>query len=198
MPVKKFLLATRNQDKIYEIKKIFTDTDIDFITINDIKDLPQVVEDEKTLEGNAIKKALTLFNATKIATISDDTGLEVDALNGEPGVFSARYAGENATSQDNIVKLVHNLKDIPLEKRTAQFRTVVALVTQDGVKTFSGICKGQILDEKRGESGFGYDPVFYVPEMDKTFSEMDITTKNKLSHRGKAFKELYNYLKMSL
>jgi len=146
------------------------------------------------LKDNAIKKAKSFYTALDIPALADDTGLEVDALNGEPGVYSARYAGPMASYQDNIVKLLNSLKDVPAEKRTARFRTVLAFATREKIVTFDGVCEGLILFEQVGDKGFGYDPVFYYPPFQKTFSELEINEKNKISHRGVALAKLREYL----
>jgi len=195
MRLKKLLLATRNKDKVIEIKHVLKDLNIEIISADAFENLPDVDEDQPTLEGNAIKKARVLFEIAGIPTVADDTGLEVDFLNGQPGVRSSRYAGENATYEDNVNKLLKALAGVPAEKRTARFRTIVAFWDGKGVQTVEGVCEGIILDERRGHFGFGYDPVFYVPHLKKTFAEMSLEEKNKISHRGlalKKFKELIN------
>ncbi|NOY60568.1 MAG: RdgB/HAM1 family non-canonical purine NTP pyrophosphatase [Calditrichaeota bacterium] len=198
MKLKKLLLATRNKDKVIEIKHVLKDLKIEIISADSFENLPDVEEDQPTLEGNAIKKAQVLFEIAGIPTVADDTGLEVDFLKGHPGVRSSRYAGENATYEDNVNKLLEVLAGVPSEKRTARFRTIVAFCNGKEVQTLEGVCEGTILDERRGHSGFGYDSVFYVPQFKKTFAEMDLQQKNEISHRGlalKKFKELIN-LKM--
>jgi len=189
MALKKILLATHNQDKVKEIRELLKDLDVEIISANDIPELPEVDEDQETLEGNAIKKAKVLSQISGLPAIADDTGLEVDALYGAPGVRSSRYAGDNASYDDNVNKLLLALQDVPADQRTAQFRCVVAIVENGKVETVEGICKGVILSERRGHQGFGYDPVFYVPSMGKTFAEMDIEEKNAISHRGIALRK---------
>jgi len=158
----------------------------------DFPHLQEVVEDAGTLEGNALKKARYVFEQTGISALSDDTGLEVHALGGAPGVYSARYAGDNATYQDNVDKLLREIQT--KEDRRAQFRTVAAFVTQKGEYLFEGISEGTIIDERRGENGFGYDPVFYSNELDKTYAEMEPEEKHKISHRGRAIKKFIDFL----
>jgi XTP/dITP diphosphohydrolase len=189
------VLATNNRGKLEEIKHFFKSLDIDFLCLDDFKNFPNVVEDGKTLEENAIKKAKQVSLFTKLPALSDDTGLEVDFLNGAPGVYSARFAGENVTYDDNNQKLIEMLKDIPLEKRTAIFKTVVTFFI-DEKKYFcvEGICQGLILDDYRGNNGFGYDPIFFVPEKNKTFAEMNLDEKNQISHRSRALEKMKNVL----
>jgi len=161
----------------------------------------EIIEDGDTLTVNAIIKAKTVFTITGIPAISDDTGLSVDALNGEPGVYSARYAGENASYTDNVEKLLYKMKDIPLQNRGAQFETVMAFIDKDTELMAHGVVKGQITETPKGVGGFGYDPVFYAPEQEKTFAEMTILEKNQISHRGIALRNLkgilYSYLTQS-
>ncbi len=192
--IKKLLIATKNQDKIAEIRLLLADLDVELLTLNEFPNVPDVIEDGLTLAENAIKKAKTYFEFTKLPAVADDTGLEVDYLNELPGVYSARFAGENATYSDNVNKLLKKLHGIPSEKRGATFRCVVALCNEKETKTVEGKCEGVILEETRGESGFGYDPVFYVPEYDCTFAEMDLELKNRVSHRAKAFLKLKELL----
>ncbi len=186
----KLLVATRNRDKLREIREVLADLDVELLCAADLPDLPEVVEDAATLEGNAIKKALTLHRLTGLPTLADDTGLEVDALGGAPGVYSSRYAGENATYADNVRKLLHELEGVSAEQRTARFRTVAAFAHDGTVETVEGICEGRITTEPRGSGNFGYDPVFFVPEAGKTMAEMTLEEKNRISHRGRALREM--------
>ncbi|MDZ7659604.1 RdgB/HAM1 family non-canonical purine NTP pyrophosphatase [Fodinibius sp.] len=188
------VLASRNKHKIKELRETLSPLGIELKSTYDFPDLEEVIEDADTLEGNALKKARYVYNQTGLPALSDDTGLEVDALNGRPGVFSARYAGENATDQDNVDKLLEELSGIPMERRGAQFRTVAAFVTDDDSYTFEGICRGMIISEERGSGGFGYDPVFLPVAYKKTFAELDPGIKNKISHRGKAIQKFYEWL----
>ena len=148
-----------------------------------------MVEDGKTLEYNALKKARIIHQYTKLPTIGDDTGLFVDALNGNPGVYSSRYASENATYDENVNKLLKELKNVSWEQRSAKFITVIAYVDKDVEWVVRGKVEGKIINKKIGTSGFGYDPIFYYKELDKTFSEMSIKEKNKISHRAIALRE---------
>ncbi|MFQ5633290.1 MAG: RdgB/HAM1 family non-canonical purine NTP pyrophosphatase [bacterium] len=186
----KLLLATKNRDKVKEMRAVLNGLEFELLSAADLPELPDVVEDAPTLEGNAVKKAKTLFEITGIPSIADDTGLEVEALNGAPGVFSSRYSGPNATYADNVRKLLQETANVPRVKRAAQFRTVVAFVTEAGTETVEGICAGEIIFEPRGENGFGYDPVFEVAGTGKTLAEMALAEKNKISHRGKALQKL--------
>ncbi|MEL7832674.1 XTP/dITP diphosphatase [Fodinibius sp. Rm-B-1B1-1] len=192
--MKKIILASRNKHKIEELRATLKPLGIELKSTYDFPDLEEVVEDRETLEGNALKKAQYVYEETGLPALSDDTGLEVDALNGRPGVYSARYAGEEATDQENVDKLLDELSDVPLERRGAQFRTVAAFVTNNGPNTFEGICRGTIITKERGTKGFGYDPVFVPASYKKTFSELDADEKNRISHRGKAIQKVVNFL----
>ncbi|MDZ7724003.1 MAG: RdgB/HAM1 family non-canonical purine NTP pyrophosphatase [candidate division KSB1 bacterium] len=178
------LVASKNPDKIREISNALSGLQLCIVSMYDVPALPDVDEDRDTLQGNAIKKARELSRAAGLPALADDTGLEVDALNGAPGVYSARYAGPNARYEDNVTKLLTEMQG--KRDRTARFRTVAALVWGDHVRTVEGVCEGEILTERRGDGGFGYDPVFYIPEYNQTFAEMSLSLKNKISHRGKA------------
>lgn len=189
----KLVLASRNKNKIEEMKSLVAGLGIEIYSALDFPELEEVEEDLPTLEGNALKKARYVHQKTGLPALSDDTGLEVIALNGAPGVYSARYAGEKATYQENVLKLLREMSD--KLNRNAQFRTVVALVSESGEETFEGICEGEITDEQRGEKGFGYDPVFLPKGFNQTFAELDYITKNEISHRGKAIQKVVHFLK---
>ena len=155
----------------------------------------EVIEDGTTFEENAVKKAVTIMQATGKATIADDSGLAVDALGGRPGIFTARFAGESATDDENINKLLEELKNVPESERTARFVCVIALaIPGEETKTFRGEVEGRILFEKHGENGFGYDPVFYLPQFDAAMAEVSAEVKNSVSHRFNALKLLKEYL----
>jgi XTP/dITP diphosphohydrolase len=191
-----FVLASRNRDKIEELRStldIFDD--IRLKSSLEFPALEEVEEDRDSLEGNALKKAQYTFETTGLPALADDTGLEVDALDGRPGVYSARYASENATYEENMEKLLTELRGVAPKERGAQFKTVVAFVTEDGAYTFEGICRGAILTEQRGEKGFGYDPLFQPEGHEETFAELDPGVKNNISHRGKAIKEFTAWLR---
>lgn len=185
----KIFLATGNKHKIDEIKAIFKNVkDIEILSIKDGIEIPEVVEDGATFEANSAKKALEIAKFTGMITIADDSGLCVDALNGEPGVYSARYSGEGATDASNNAKLIKNLQGI--ENRKAHFVSVITLGKPDGrAYSFRGEVDGEIIDIPRGDTGFGYDPHFYVAEYGKTLAEMP-EMKNVISHRANALKKL--------
>lgn len=190
---KTILLASANPHKIEELRQVLAPMGIELKSTADYPGDNEVVEDRPDLEGNALKKARYWFQKTGLPALADDTGLEVEALNGAPGVYSARYAGETATYEDNVNKLLAELQD--KENRSAQFRTVVAYVTQSDEHLFEGICRGEIIREKRGDKGFGYDPIFVPENHTKTFAELSAHEKNKISHRGRAVRKFIEYLK---
>jgi XTP/dITP diphosphohydrolase len=185
------VLATHNQHKVKEILSIFSDTPIKFLTLDNFPGAPDVVEDGKTCADNAQKKAYEISRFTKHIALADDSGLEVDFLDGMPGVFSARFAGANCTFADNNKKLLSLMKGVPTEHRRAKFRCVIALAVPKGAtQTVEGVLDGYITDKLRGEEGFGYDPVFLVPDKGKTLAELGPTLKNSLSHRYKALQAI--------
>lgn len=192
------VLATRNRDKIREIKKILNGISASLLSLEDFPGCPKVVEDGETLEANAKKKALVVSQYTKKLSLAEDTGLEVEALSGAPGIHSARFAGDNCTYEDNNKKLLKLMEKLSLGERRAKFRCVAALARPDGeVVTCEGVCEGIIAFEMKGESGFGYDPLFLLPEFGKTFAELGEEMKNKISHRARALgkiKEIINNL----
>jgi len=161
------LISSNNKDKIKEIKKIFDNPNVNLITLNKFPEFPEVIEDGNTLYENALKKAKVLFELTGIPTIADDTGLEVDALDGAPGVYSARFAGEDVTYDENVTKLLSVMENVEIEKRTARFRTVAVFYSDNLVFHETGAIEGKILRERQGVGGFGYDPVFYVENLRK-------------------------------
>lgn len=188
-------IATSNRGKFSEMKQLLLNSVELLYSYADFSDLPQVVEDGETFEENAMKKARSAASITGKPAIADDSGLLVDVLNGSPGVFSARFAGENATDADNNEKLLRELEGIPCPRRTAVFRSVIALCLPGGdCRTFYGELKGIILEEPRGGGGFGYDPLFLIPEFGQTMAELPMGVKNAISHRGKAFNKLKEYL----
>ena len=188
------LVATRNRDKLREIRAALAALDLELIGADEIEGLPKIVEDAGTLEGNAAKKAMTLFELTGIPTIADDTGLEVQALDGAPGVYSGRYSGPGATYADNVRKLLQEMRGVPEGQRQARFRTVIAFASDAGLQTVEGVCDGEITTAPRGDGNFGYDPVFYVPEVGKTMAEMSLEEKNRISHRGRGLQKLTKIL----
>ena len=194
----KIVLATHNRDKCAEMAAILSDYPIDLLTLEDFPEIGEIIEDGDTLEENAVIKARIVYNQTRLYSWADDTGLEVDALNGEPGIYSARYAGENCNYSDNVTKLLKNMEKIPAEKRTARFQTVIAFVGDKMELVSEGIVEGKITTKPKGVGGFGYDPVFYISEQGKTYSEMKMKEKNKISHRGKAIQEMLKLLQSRL
>jgi len=181
------LIGTRNRDKAHELVALLGDLPVSIRTLHDVEGVPEIVEDADTLEGNAIKKATVAFERTGLPSVGDDTGLEVGYLQGAPGVYSSRYAGPDASYADNMRKLLRALKGVPQRRRNARFRCVMAFVAGGGVReVVEGSCPGIILEAPRGSGGFGYDPVFLPDGHLQTFAEMDLVTKNGLSHRARA------------
>ena len=187
--MKKIVIASSNKHKISEISiKILPFFD-EILSLTDFPEIGEIIEDGNTIEENSFIKSRTAFEHTKIASIADDTILEVDALNGDPGLFTARYAGENATYEENMTKLLERLDGIEDSYRTARFRTIISYV--DGKDDFhvEGSIEGKILNTRVGNNGFGYDPIFYSTELNLSLAEMDSDQKNKISHRGLAIKK---------
>ena len=195
--MKTFVLASQNKYKAEEIKQILG-SDFEIKTMDEVglSNL-EIIEDGNTFEENAAKKAVTVFKKINMPVIADDSGLCVDYLGGSPGAHTARFAGENASDSENIDKLLSELKNVPFEKRSAKFVCVIAFIenSADNIKYFRGECSGFILDKKRGTSGFGYDPVFYYKEYEKTLAELGEEVKNTVSHRYKALKAFSDFLK---
>ena len=186
----KLIFATNNKNKLQEVQAMLTNFEI--VSLNDINCFDDIPETADTLEGNAIIKSNYITEKFGLNCFADDTGLEVETLNNEPGVYSARYAGEENDSEKNIQKLLSELGGST--NREAQFRTVVALNINGKQFIFEGICKGSILEKKQGEKGFGYDPIFMPSGFDKSFAEMNMDTKGSISHRGKAIQNLVTFL----
>jgi XTP/dITP diphosphohydrolase len=186
--IRELVLATRNRHKGEELAALLGGLGIKIRTLDEFPDAPEVVEDGDTCEANAIKKAHAIAAWTGLPAVADDTGLEVDALGGRPGIYAARYAGEDATYEDNCRKLLLELTGVPPEQRTARFLTVAAIALPlDEVRVAQGVLDGVIAEEARGALGFGYDPLFLIPELGKTLAELSADQKNSISHRGKAF-----------
>ena len=196
--IKQIILATHNSDKQKELEIGFSDLGIEVLTLQNFPEIGEIIEDGNTLRDNALIKARTVFIKTKIPAIGDDTGLSVDSLNGEPGIYSARYSGDNATYSENVNKLLHNMQNVKEKERTAQFITCMAFTDGKMELVSEGLVKGIITKEIKGVGGFGYDPVFYVTEKNKTFAEMSIKEKNQISHRGRAIKKMCSLLKSNL
>jgi XTP/dITP diphosphohydrolase len=185
------IFASNNKNKIREIRHVLGDS-FTLLSLNDIKMEEDIPENAATLEGNALQKARHIFRITGMNVFADDTGLEVEALNGRPGVHSARFAGDAKDSDANIIKLLDLMNDSV--NRNARFRTVIALILEGKEYLFEGIVNGRIIREKRGREGFGYDPVFIPEGKSRTFAEMDLNEKNRISHRARAFKKLKSFL----
>ena len=193
--VNEIVLATRNPDKGRELGVLLGGIGIRIRTLADFPTAPEVEEDGTTCEANAIKKAREIARATGVPAIADDTGLEVDALDGRPGVYAARYAGEHATYEDNCRKLLIDLTGVPPVNRKARFLTVAAIAFPSGdVHVTQGSLEGLITEQPIGDRGFGYDPVFFVPEFNKTLAQLTIEEKNRMSHRAKAFAQMRDWL----
>lgn len=186
------VFATNNKHKVDELQAILGDR-IKLLSLKEIGCDEDIPEERETLEGNASQKAFYIYNKFGKNCFADDTGLEIEALNGEPGVYSARYAGEEKSAEANMDKVLAGL--IKINNRDARFRTVISLVINGNENQFEGVVDGKILDEKRGKSGFGYDPIFQPKGFTQTFAEMNLSDKNKISHRGKAVEKLIQYLK---
>jgi len=192
---RKLILATRNKDKLKEIQALLSDLDIDIMSLDEAENAPHVVEDGKTFMENAFKKAKVIAEATGIMALADDSGLEVDALDGAPGVYSARYSGENASDASNNEKLLADLEGVPAGKRSARFSCVIVVYHPSGrwIST-EDKCEGEITEKSIGDRGFGYDPVFYLPSLNCTMAQLSAEEKNRLSHRGKALEKLKSEL----
>jgi len=187
----KLVFATNNPHKLQEIRHLLNSS-IELLSLNDIKCFDEIPETQDTLEGNASEKSFYIFNKYGLNCFADDTGLEIEALNGEPGVYSARYAGEEKSSENNMNLVLEKLSEI--KNRKARFRTVISLVIDGHETQFEGVVTGQILEEKRGKTGFGYDPIFKPDESNCSFAEMSMSEKSKISHRGRSVQKLVEYL----
>jgi len=187
----KIVFATNNQNKVKEVQSLVP-KNITVLSLKDINCEEDIPETQPTIEGNAIQKAQYVKEHYGYDCFADDTGLEVHALSGEPGVFSARYAGPRRNADDNMNKLLNNLQN--KEDRSAQFKTVVALILNGEQHTFTGICEGTIIKEKRGDKGFGYDPIFMADGFSETFAQISLEEKNRVGHRGKAVQKLIDFL----
>ncbi|MGI5921570.1 MAG: XTP/dITP diphosphatase [Syntrophomonadaceae bacterium] len=188
--INKLLLATRNKHKKQELQEILSDLNLEIVTLEDIEPLPEVEEDGQTFTANAIKKARITASLSGMITLADDSGLVVDALDGKPGVYSARFAGEHATDEENNRKLLKMLKNVPEPQRTARFQCVIAISSPEGkIATVEGSCEGRIALKPSGQGGFGYDPLFIPAGEERSFAMLSAEQKNRISHRGKALKK---------
>jgi len=193
--MKELVIATTNKGKLREIRELLADFDVKITSLADYPQAPVVEEDGKTFAQNALKKAATIALYTGKLTVGEDSGLEVKALGNRPGIYSARFSGEGATDRKNNLKLLRSLKGVPLKKRTARYRCFAALV--DGkriIDLVNGSCSGLIGFRSKGKNGFGYDPLFLLPQYGQTFGQLDSSIKAKISHRAKAFKKLKKVL----
>ncbi len=193
------IFATKNKGKIKEFKELLRENNLSYevLSLLDLKDIPEIIENGETFKENAYIKAKKIFEKYNLPVIADDSGIIAEVLGNEPGVFSARYAGENATDEENNKKLIEKLKQYNNKK--AFFQCVLCYINPNGEVFYAdGRCYGEIIETPKGENGFGYDPIFYIPELNKTIAELDSITKNKISHRGKAFRELVKILKSEI
>jgi len=191
----KLFLATNNQDKVREYRSLLQNLPYELVTPAEESINSMVSEMGESLEENARLKAIAGAVKSQLLALADDSGLEVDALGGAPGWLAARYAGEGASDSEKVNHLLSRLKGVPWEKRSACFRCVIAIATPDGKVEFcSGECRGVITFEPKGKQGFGYDPIFYLPELGKTMAELPLATKNQISHRGQAARKVYQML----
>lgn len=186
----KLLISTKNKNKIKEIKEYLKDmSGFEILSLDDIDNPPDVIENGNTFEENAIKKARQLADFCGLTVMADDSGLEIDALGGEPGVLSARYAGDNSSDTQRNELVLRKMQNVPDAQRTARFVCAIAIAHRSVIYIDNGICEGIITREMKGEGGFGYDPIFYLPEYNKTMAELDLQQKNKISHRAKALEK---------
>lgn len=197
--MQELLIATKNKGKVREIADLLKPMGIKVTCLLDHPNMPEIIEDGTTFRANAAKKAVVIAQHTGVLVMGEDSGLEVDALDGRPGVYSARYSGENATDESNNDLLIKELEGVPYARRTARYRSAMALADKDTlVDVVEGSCEGIIATERRGTNGFGYDPLFLIPSYQKTFGELDLSVKQTMSHRANALKKflklLENYL----
>ncbi len=190
----KLLLATQNAHKVEELILLLKPYDFDVVSLLDYPEIGEIVEDGETLQANALIKAQAGYAHTQLPTIADDTGLAVDALNGAPGVYAARYAGEHVTYDQNVQKMLDEMQGVPEDQRQAKFQTAAVFYDGNITVTALGEVPGFITTERQGSTGFGYDPIFYIPEKKLTYAQMSLTEKNQLSHRKRAFESLLTQL----
>lgn len=192
----KIVIATTNKNKIVEIRDKFSSISaIEIIPASEYNGIPEIAEDADTFMGNALKKARAIRDITGETSLADDSGLVVDALNGEPGVYSARYGGENASDVDRYNLILEKMAGVEEKRRSARFICAIAISLQDGRDlTAEGVCEGRITHRPSGENGFGYDPIFFIEELKKTMAEISLGEKNRISHRAKALESAYKIL----
>lgn len=190
---RKIIIATKNRGKIKEVCKILSDGEFEISSLLDLENVPKVNEDGNTFEENATKKSEYIFKITGQPAIADDSGLEIDYLNGLPGIKSSRFEGDMTPQNVKNEKIIEMLKDVNENKRGAQFRCVIAFTDNKGTRTFEGVCRGKISDRPRGSNGFGYDPIFIPEGFDKTFGELKENVKNNISHRAKALEKFHKW-----
>jgi len=190
------IVATRNKGKVREIREALKGLGLRIYALSDFRDVPEVEEDGKSFTENALKKARFYSKVFGKLTMADDSGLEVDGLKGMPGIYSARYSGEGASSQKNNEKLLQEMEGVSLSKRGARFKCIIAMVSPEGREAMAeGACKGRIGFREKGKKGFGYDPLFILPKYGKTMAELSLEEKNKMSHRGKALRKIRKIIK---
>ena len=194
----KFVLATRNKHKITELQTLLSNLGVELLTLNDFPNHPPLIEDGATVRENALKKARAVFAHTKLPALADDSGLEVFFINGKPGVRSARYAGKNASDEQNNDKLLAEMRGVAPRRRRAQFKAVLALVGADYEETTEGICTGMLGESPHGTNGFGYDPIFIPDGYKKTYAELTADEKNRISHRAKAAEKMRDVLRRKI
>lgn len=195
----KLVLATRNQGKVKELREILGHLRVEVLSLQDFPEIGEIVENGQTFAANALIKARTVAGQTQLMAVADDSGLEVDYLQGAPGIFSARFAGEDTNDLKNNLKLLSLLEGVPNQQRTARFRCVIAVVIPSGEEyTAEGTCEGLVGYEMQGENGFGYDPLFFLPKYGRTFAQLESETKNRISHRGRALEKVKDFLADSI
>lgn len=191
----RLVIATRNDHKFSEFQKLFKGTDIELISLKNYPDVAKVTEDGNSYDENALKKGMAAFRVTNEITLADDSGLNVDCLNGNPGIYSSRYAGEEGADYKNNLKLLEEMKDIPMDKRMASFNCSIAVIDTAGDYYIThGRCNGYVSTEMKGANGFGYDPLFIIPQYNKTFAELGDDMKCKISHRAIAIKKTFGFI----
>ncbi len=192
--IRKFFIASKNSGKIKEIRSILEGTGCELFSLLDTPHIPDIEETGSTFEENAFLKAKAVFDIVKIPVLADDSGLEVDFLNGAPGIYSARFSGPGANDEKNNQKLLAELEDVEFSRRTARFRCVIAMYDGVSERSFAGTCEGHIITYKKGSNGFGYDPVFMPNGYNQTFAELSDAVKNRISHRARALNSLRDFL----